>query len=145
MRAGSFAPCRAGGLEGNHLSHSSFMPAKSSSSARTTVTLATLSRELPASSKMARTLARHCAVCSWMVEPLIAPVAGSMGAVPETKTKPAALTAWLYVGGGLPALLVNTIRRVTVISLAQVRKCSFWGCLPRAARTPCQSVQYCIH
>ena len=36
------APWRAGGLEGNHLSHSSFIPAKSTSPASTTVTLTIL-------------------------------------------------------------------------------------------------------
>ena len=44
MRVGSFAPLRAGGFSGNHLNHSSFMPAKSSFLAITTVALATLSR-----------------------------------------------------------------------------------------------------
>jgi hypothetical protein len=38
-----------------------------------------------------------------MVDPLMTPVTGSLGAVPETKTSPAAFTAWLYTGGGLPA------------------------------------------
>ena len=52
-RAGSLAPWRAGGSEGNHLSHSSFIPGKSSSSASTTVTLTILSSELPAASRMA--------------------------------------------------------------------------------------------
>ena len=32
-RIGSFAPCRAGGSTGNHFTHSSFIPAKSASSA----------------------------------------------------------------------------------------------------------------
>src|SRR5690349_7261049 len=41
----------------------------------------------------------------------MAPVAGSVGAVPETKTSPAALTPWLYVGGGLAAFGVKTISR----------------------------------
>jgi hypothetical protein len=44
-----------------------------------------------------------------MVVPLMAPVAGSVGAVPDTNTRPAALTAWLYVGGGLAAFDVKTI------------------------------------
>jgi hypothetical protein len=39
----------------------------------------------------------------------MAPVAGSIGAVPETNTRPAALTAWLYAGGGFAALDVKTI------------------------------------
>ena len=50
---------------------------------------------------------RHRAVCSRMLEPLMEPVVGSVGAVPETNTSPAALTAWLYAGGGLAALSVN--------------------------------------
>ena len=79
------------------------MPAKSFSSASTTVALTILSSELPAASRMAVTLVRHCRVCSWMVSPMMAPVAGSAGAVPETKTRPAPLTAWLYVGGGAAA------------------------------------------
>src|SRR3546814_18332364 len=53
MRAGNLAAWRAGGLEGNHLSHSSFIPAKSSSSASTMVALAILSKELLAASRMA--------------------------------------------------------------------------------------------
>src|SRR5579863_31773 len=48
MRAGNFAPCRAGGSVGNQRTYSSFIPAKSSSFARTMVTLAILSIELPA-------------------------------------------------------------------------------------------------
>jgi hypothetical protein len=44
-----------------------------------------------------------------MVVPLNAPVAGSVGAVPETNTNPAALTAWLYIAGGLAAFGVNMI------------------------------------
>ena len=48
MRVGILAPCRAGGLSGNPFSHSSFIPANSSSSAITTVALTTLSIELPA-------------------------------------------------------------------------------------------------
>lgn len=52
-----------------------------------------------------------------MVEPLIAPVSGSVGAVPETNTRPAALTAWLYVAGGLAAFGVKTIRRAILASL----------------------------
>jgi hypothetical protein len=48
IRAGSFAPWRAGGFGGNHRRHSSFMPAKSLSSASTTVALTILSRELSA-------------------------------------------------------------------------------------------------
>jgi len=62
--AGSFAPWRAGGFEGNHRSHSSFIPGKSSSSARTTVTLAIFSSELPASSRIAAMFVRHWRVCS---------------------------------------------------------------------------------
>jgi hypothetical protein len=109
--AGSFAPWRAGGSEGNHRTHSAFMPAKSSSSASTTVALTSLSRELPAASRIAAMLVRHCRVCSSMVSPTRAPVAGSAGAVPETKTRPAALTAWLYVGGGAAAWAVKTMSR----------------------------------
>jgi hypothetical protein len=50
---GSLAPWRAGGLVGNHLCHSSFIPGKSSSSANTTVALTILSSELPASPRIA--------------------------------------------------------------------------------------------
>src|SRR4029079_5890882 len=57
-RTGSFAPWRAGGLDGNHFSHSSFMPAKSSSSASTIVALTTLSSELPAASRIAEMFVR---------------------------------------------------------------------------------------
>jgi len=104
IRTGSFAPWRAGGSTGNHLNHSSFIPANSSSSAITTVALTILSMQLPASSRIAWMLVRHWRVCSWMVVPLKAPVTGSVGAVPETKTRPAALTAWLYAAGGFAAL-----------------------------------------
>jgi hypothetical protein len=52
---------------------------------------------------------RHCLVCSWIVVPVMVPVAGSCGDVPETKTSPAAFTAWLYVGGAFGALGVETI------------------------------------
>src|SRR3984885_589950 len=51
-----------------------------------------------------------------MVVPLILPVSSSIGAVPETKTRPAALTAWLYVGDGFAALDVKTIWRAIVNS-----------------------------
>ena len=111
IRAGSFAPCRAGGSTGNHVTYASFMPAKSSSSASTMVTLTILSIELPASSKMAAMLRRHWCVCSCTVVPTILPVPPSVGAVPETNTSPPAFTAWLYVAGGLPALSVNTMLR----------------------------------
>ncbi len=87
------------------------MPEKSSSSANTTVTLTTLSIELPASSRMADMFFRHCRVCSCTVSPMNFPVTGSAGEVPDTKINPAALTAWLYVAGGLAALSVNTIFR----------------------------------
>jgi hypothetical protein len=101
-RTGNFAPCRAGGFSGNHLIHSSFIPAKSASSRRMTVALTTRSREEPAALRMADTFSRHCLVCSWIVSPIF-PVAGSCGPVPETNTRPAARTAWLYVGGGAGA------------------------------------------
>src|ERR1700722_11580734 len=41
-----------------------------------------------------------------MVSPTILPVCGSCGPAPETKTRPTARTAWLYVGGGDGALAV---------------------------------------
>src|ERR1700685_2075073 len=72
-----------------------------------TVALTTRSRELPAAWRMADTFFRHCLVCSWIVSPAIFPVTGSCGLVPETKTRPAARTAWLYVGGGVGALGVR--------------------------------------
>jgi hypothetical protein len=89
-RIGSRAPCRAGGSAGNHLPHSSFIPAKSSSSASRKVALSTLPRSLPAASRMARTLARHCRVCSWMVVPSTWPLTGSNGPLPghEHQTAP---------------------------------------------------------
>src|SRR4051812_13448855 len=59
MRTGSFAPCRAGGLTGNHRTHSSFKPAKSSSSRTMTVALTMFSRELPAASRIAWMFMRH--------------------------------------------------------------------------------------
>jgi hypothetical protein len=107
IRTGNFAPWRAGGFTGNHLIHSSFIPAKSVSSRRMTVALTTRSREEPAALRMADTFARHCLVCSWIVSPTIFPVIGSCGPVPETNTRPAARTAWLYVGGGNGALGVR--------------------------------------
>src|SRR5438445_5436871 len=64
-----------------------------------TVKLATRSREVPAALRMADTFFKHCLVCSWIVSPTIFPVTGSCGPVPETNTRPAARTAWLYVGG----------------------------------------------
>ena len=93
-RTGSLAPWRAGGSVGNHLPHSSFMPAKSVSSARMKVALTTMPRELPAASRMASTFLRHWRVCSWMVSPTTLP-AVSKGPWPETNTKPPAFTAWL--------------------------------------------------
>lgn len=121
IRAGSFAPCLAGGLCGNHFSHSSFMPEKSSSSANITVTLTNFSSELPAASRMADMFFRHCRVCSCIVSPISFPVSGSAGAVPDTNIKPAALTAWLYVAGGLAALSVNTILRA-ILRISLVHK-----------------------
>jgi hypothetical protein len=109
IRTGSFAPCRAGGFAGNHLIHSSFIPAKSASSRRMTVALTTRSRDVPAASRMAETFFRHCRVCSWIVSATIFPVTGSCGPVPETKTSPAARTAWLYAGGGDGAFVVRII------------------------------------
>ncbi len=109
IRTGSFAPCRAGGFAGNHLIHSSFIPAKSVSSRRMTVALTTRSREVPAASRMAETFFKHCLVCSWTVFPTIFPVTGSCGPVPDTNTRPADRTAWLYVGGGAGALGVRII------------------------------------
>src|SRR5262245_57381859 len=119
-RAGSFAPCLAGGFEGNQRRYSSFMPAKSSSSASTIVTLTILFRLLPAASRIAEMFVRHCLVCSWTVVPTNAPVNGSVGAVPETKTRPAALTAWLYVGGGFAAFGVNTMSRAMTSPLSEL-------------------------
>ena len=55
IRTGNFAPCRAGGLAGNHLIHSSFIPAKSVSSRRMTVILTACSREVPAALRMTDT------------------------------------------------------------------------------------------
>src|ERR1700729_2506135 len=107
IRTGNFAPCRAGGFAENHLIHSSFIPAKSVSSRRMTVTLTTRSREVLAALRMADTFSRHCLVCSWIVSPTIFPVNGSCGPVPETNTRPAARTAWLYMGGGDGALGVR--------------------------------------
>src|ERR1700735_5255870 len=106
-RTGNFAPCRAGGFVGNHLIHSSFIPAKSVSSRRMTVALTIRSRDVPAALRMAETFSRHCLVCSWIVSPTIFPVTGSCGPVPETNSRPAARTAWLYVGGGDGALGVQ--------------------------------------
>jgi hypothetical protein len=60
IRTGNFAPCRAGGFAGNHLIHSSFIPAKSVSPRRMTVTLTTRSREVPAALRMADTFSKHC-------------------------------------------------------------------------------------
>src|SRR5580658_5824544 len=107
MRTCNFAPCRAGGFVGNHLIHSSFIPANSVSSRTMTVALTTRSSEVPAALRMADTFSRHCRVCSWIVPPTIFPVTGSCGPVPETNTRPAASTAWLYVGGGDGALGVR--------------------------------------
>ena len=76
---GSLAPCRAGGFTGNHLIHSSFMPAKSASSARMNVALTTFAIELHEASRIAATLLRHCAVCCWMVAPTTSPELGSKG------------------------------------------------------------------
>src|SRR5271170_3765319 len=118
IRTGNFAPCRAGGFVGNHLIHSSFIPAKSVSSRRITVALTTRSSEVPAALRMADTLSRHCLVCSWIVSPTIFPVTGSCGPVPETNTSPAARTAWLYVGGGDGALGVRMMSRAINFSSA---------------------------
>src|ERR1700689_883094 len=118
IRTGSFAPCRAGGFDGNHLIHSSFIPAKSVSSRRMTVALTTRSREVPAALRMADTFSRHCLVCSWIVSPTIFPLTGLYGPVPETNTRPAARTAWLYVGGGDGALGVRMMSLVISFSSA---------------------------
>src|SRR5580704_5389592 len=117
IRTGNFAPCRAGGFAGNHLTHSSFIPAKSVSSRMMTVALTTRSREVPAALRMADTFSKHCLVCSWIVSPTIFPVAGSCGLVPETNTRPAARTAWLYVGGGGGALGVRMISLAITFSM----------------------------
>jgi hypothetical protein len=74
-----------------------------------TVALTIRSTEVPAASRMAETFFKHCLVCSWIVFPTIFPVTGSCGPVPETNTRPAARTAWLYVGGGAGALGVRII------------------------------------
>ena len=116
IRTGNFAPCRAGGFVGNHLIHSSFIPAKSASSRRMTVTLTTRSREVPAALRMADTFSKHCLVCSWIVSPTIFPVIGSCGPVPETNTRPAARTAWLYVGGADGAFGVRMMSLATSFS-----------------------------
>jgi len=55
---GSLAACRAGGFDANHVTHSSFMPAKSSSSTRITVALTILSSEEPAATNTAEMLVR---------------------------------------------------------------------------------------
>ena len=56
-------------------------------------------------------LRRHCAVCSWIVVPTMAPVTGSSGVVPDTNTSPAAFTAWLKYGGAFGAFgVAMTVR-----------------------------------
>jgi len=60
------------------------------------VTLTTFRMELPAASRIASTFWRQRRVCSWTVVPSMAPVAGSKGPWPATKTNPPATTAWLY-------------------------------------------------
>jgi len=116
IRTGSLAPCRAGGFAGNHLIHSSFIPAKSVSSKSMTVALTVRSSEVPAASRIAATFLKHCRVCSWIEFPTIFPVIGSWGPVPDTNTRPAARTAWLYMGGGDGAFVVRIISRVKGIS-----------------------------
>lgn len=80
---------------GNQRNHSSLADAKSSSSATINVALTAFCKLLPAASKIAEILRRHWATCACTDPSTILPVAGSMGAVPETKINPAALTAWL--------------------------------------------------
>src|SRR5882724_12103674 len=75
-----------------------------------------------------------------MVVPLILPVSGSIGAVPETNTRPAALTAWLYIGDGLAALDVKTIWRAIMNSFGTSTEiCELGPCLlqgqPRIGRS----------
>jgi len=41
-----------------------------------------------------------------------------VGAGPETNTKPAAFTAWLYMGGGVAALVMKMIWRSILWALA---------------------------
>ncbi len=77
--SGCFAPVRAGGSLVNQRCHSSFMPAKSSPWRRMNSTLTTFAIELPAAVRIASQLRNAWRVCSWMVSPTIAPVAGSNG------------------------------------------------------------------
>jgi hypothetical protein len=78
----------------------------------------------PAARRMASTLRKHCLVCSWIVPPTIAPVAGSNGPWPVTNTRPAATTAWLYgnprSGSGLGA------SGVLMITLVMARASGDW-------------------
>jgi hypothetical protein len=155
IRTGNFAPCRAGGFVGNHLIHSSFIPAKSVSSRMMTVALTTRSSEVPAALRMADTFSRHCRVCSWIVSPTIFPVTGSCGPVPETNTRPAARTAWLYVADGAGAFGVRIMSLAIKSSSAEIfvriafavsqivpfsGLCHFLNCdcppLPDASETP---------
>jgi hypothetical protein len=64
------------------------------------VAFTTLSIELPAARRIASMLRRHWRVCSWIVAPTTAPLTGSNGPCPATKTRPPATTPWLY--GKLP-------------------------------------------
>ena len=74
LRAG-----RAGGSAANQRCHSSFMPAKSSAWRRMNRTLTTFAIELPAARRIASQFRNAWRVCSWIVSPTIAPVAGSNG------------------------------------------------------------------
>src|SRR5215203_4606505 len=96
---GSFATSnvdRAGGRSPTCRAYTSFIPAKSPRSWRKTVVLTRLSSDVPASSRIARRLAKICSVCS-----AIAPSAtwfspGRSASWPETNTNPFALIACEY-------------------------------------------------
>ena len=68
---------RAGGWSPTCCLYTSFIAGKSSRFWRNTVVLTRRSSPLPAASRTAEMLVRHCLVCSWIVLPVTAPVTGS--------------------------------------------------------------------
>src|SRR5580765_2876580 len=93
------------------------MPAKSSGWVSRTPTSTTSSSEPPPAATTLAQLAIACLVCSWIVDPARAPVAGSIPGIPETWIVAPALTPWEY-NGELGAPSVRMISRPTTSPLS---------------------------
>src|SRR5215475_10874682 len=103
------------------------MVAKSSTLRYMMVVFTSVAVDAPAAVRMALRLLRASRVCA-SIPSGISPVAGSIPAVPEQKTKPPATMAWLYGPIAAGASSVETARRSTgyLVPLGRAGQAANW-------------------